>query len=768
MQLSIVGQSVPKVDVTEKTTGAAEYTGDISLKGKLVGKVLRSPHAHARILKIDDARARRLRGVKAVVTFADCPSVRWTSVGLPPSKITALTKDQFILTDRARHVGDAVAAVAAVDEDTACEAIDLISVEYEPLPAVFDPRAAMADDAPIIHRGKSNVMRFSERRVGSVEDGFKEADYVFEDTYVTPRSFQCSLEPCGVSLAAVDASGRLTVWTSTQMPHIVRAIIAEAVDLPAGRIRVIKPYVGGAFGSRLGVVNEPICALLAQVSRKPVMLSYSREETFLATECRHPIVMELKTGVKKDGTLTACRMRALIDGGAYATHTPTFVETFASGFMSRYKCPNTWSEVHGVYTNTPPCGAYRGYGNPQFVFATESQIDDIARTLNVDPLEMRLKNHRCKGDPYGSYAWPIESCGLEEAIERGAASIGWKQKRSERETLGQAKRRGIGMAFAMHSSGARPGLQEVSSAIIKLNEDGTANLIYSNTDSGQGSATVLTQIAAEEMGLRFEDVIITVTADTDTMPFDIGSHASRQTYSAGNAVRLAAGNVKRQMLSLASEILEVAQECLEIKDGQITVSGCAERSLSVSQLAHRAHFGDRGHQIIGVASAEPPANPRVYAAQFAEVEVDTETGVVSVARMVAAHDVGTAINPKAVEGQIEGAIQQGIGYALSEGYAIDRETGRPLHLNFRDYGMLTALDMPEVESIIVQAPSQSGPFGAKSVGESGLVATAAAIGNAIYDAVGVRLKEIPFTPEVVLLALREKGGEADGVDAETR
>ncbi|GAB6171151.1 xanthine dehydrogenase molybdenum-binding subunit XdhA [Paradesulfitobacterium aromaticivorans] len=785
MGYAVVGQRVPRVDAREKVSGRALYTGDMTLPHMLVGKVLRSPYAHAQIVRIDTTKARSLPGVKAVLTFEDVPKIPWNSAGFPPSPGAILMEDQYILTDKVRYVGDGLAAVAAVDEETADRALELIEVEYEVLPALMDVEAAMAEDAPLIHAAPKNVMAHMPIVIGDVDQGFADADMVFEDTYYVPKVYQVSMEPCGVAMAAPDMDGRVTIWTSTQMPHLVRGITAHALGLSTSQVRIIKPPVGGAFGSRLGVVNEPIAALLAIKARKPVMLKYSREESFLATESRHPITMILKTGIKKDGTFTARQMTAYLDGGAYATHTPSFAGPVAGWFLAMYKSPNIKVDNYSVYTNSTQCGAFRGYGNPQVVFAVESQVDDIAAALGLNPLEIRLKNHPCAGEVWNWSSWVIESCGLEEGIKRGSEAIGWEKKRNKRErvltgaqanagsflekegeenvrgndgsTASSTKKRGVGMAYMMHVSGARPMLHETSAAVVKINEDGKANLIYSNSDCGQGSGTALTQVAAEELGLNYEDVFITKTADTDVAGFDIGSHASRQAYSGGNAVKKAAAAAKEKLLAMASEILEVPAADLEVAEGMIRVRQEPEREISVAEVSHKAHFGSHGHQIIGAVSEESPGNPPVYAAQFVEVEVDTETGVIKVLKVVAAHDVGTAINPAVVEGQIEGAIQQGIGYALTEEYRYHPGTGKPLNPNFTDYKILTAVDMPEVETILIEASSESGPFGAKSVGESGLVATAAAIANAVYDAVGIRIKELPLTPEKVLAALEQKG-----------
>ncbi|MBI4319438.1 MAG: molybdopterin-dependent oxidoreductase [Chloroflexi bacterium] len=758
--LDIVGRRLRKIDDLDKVKGAGEFVGDIWLRDLLVGKVLRSPYAHARIANIDLGRAGRLAGVYAAVSFEDTPKLLWNPAGFPPLPGAKLTEDQYILCDKARHVGDAVAAVAAMDEDTASEALDLIKVEYEPLPAAFGVEEAMAEGAPLVHTAERNVISYTPIAIGSVEEGFKAADHVFEDRYVTSRVSQCSLEPCGASLASFDASGRLTVWASTQMPYLVRSIVAGAMGMAIGDVRVIKPYVGGGFGSRLGAVNEPICALLARVAGRPVRLQYSRDESFIATESRHPIIFELKTGVQKDGTFTARQMKAIIDAGAYATRTPGFAVPVCRWFLGVYRTPHAQFEGYSVYTNTVPSGAYRGYGNPQAMFAVESQVDDIAASLGLDPLEVRERNHLCKGEVYAFNGLPIESCGFHEVIARGKESIGWEEKRGRANRGDGSKRYGVGMGFMMHVSNAMPKTCETSGAMIKINEDGSANLVYSNSDCGQGSATVLTQVAAQELGLRFGDVRISRVADTDVAPYDVGSHASRQTYSGGNVVRKAAREARKKLMALAAKLLEASADDLEVGDGRVWVKGSPERATSVAEIARLAHFArvpGEGSQIIGIASEEPPGNPPTYAAQFAEVEVDTETGVVRVLSFAAAHDVGKAINPTLVEGQIEGAVQQGIGYALTENLVIDQSTGKPLNGNLQDYRLLGTVDMPKIVSILVEVPSETGPFGAKSAGESGQVPTAAAIGNAIYDAIGIRLHEIPFTPEAVLAALRNKG-----------
>jgi xanthine dehydrogenase molybdenum-binding subunit len=764
MSLHVIGKSVAKKDAIEKVKGKAVYTGDMKLPGMLVGKVLRSPHAHAEIVKIDTGRAKALPGVKAVLTFEDTPKIKYNMAGFPPSGVFPLPEDQYILSEKARFVGDGIAAVAAVDEDTALEALKLIEVEYRVLPAVFDIESVLNGEGSQIHNEspelfdaqRNLVTQFTQPFVvGDVEKGFAEADLVLEETYSTHKVFHCSLEPCSVSIASYDDSGRLTVWSSTQMPYLVRRLLAQSLDMPIGMVRVIKPYVGGAFGSRLGMVNEPLAALLAKITKAPVKVEYDREESFLASEGRHPGLYKIKTGIKKDGTFTARQLIGWYDTGAYATHGPSQAAVQGAWFVGMYKCPNVNYQGTTVYTNTPLSGAYRGYGNPQIVFAVESHNDSLAEKLGIDPLEIRLKNHPCAGEIWPWTGWHIESCGLEEAIERGAKAIGWKEKRGVRQN-GKIKR-GVGMGFMMHVSGARPILHENAGAFIKMNEDGSVNVITGSTDVGQGSTTTLAQIVAEELGISYGDVHMSVAGtDTDTAPFDIGSHASRQAYSAGYAVQLAASKIKEQLLDQAAEMLKTAKEELVAEGGRVYIVADREQSLSYAQIATQAHFGEKGYQFLSAVSTQPPGDPPVYAAQFAEVEVDTETGIVKVVKMAAGHDVGRAINPRVVEGQIEGSLHHGIGYATIECMVLDKEKGRWLNGNFHDYKLMTAVDMPEIDSIVVEAPSKTGAFGVKSVGESGLVPTAAAIANAVYDAIGVRITDLPITPEKVLAALAEK------------
>ncbi|KXS41621.1 MAG: xanthine dehydrogenase molybdenum-binding subunit [Candidatus Frackibacter sp. T328-2] len=761
MEFSTVGKREVKVDAKAKATGQARYVGDMHARHMLVGKVLRSPYAHAEIINIDTSKAEALDGVEAVLTYEDTPKIPFNFAGFPPSEAAILIEDQYIFSDKARFVGDPIAGVAAVDEETAEKALELIAVEYKELPTILDAKKALEEKEVLIHTDQKgpqehidgNICGKIPAVVGDPEKGFEEADYIFEDTYETQKVFQASMEPCGVSMAEVDPNGRIKIVTSTQMPHLVRKITAQALGMRIRDIQIVKPFIGGGFGSRLGVVNEPIAAILAKATNKPVKVAYDREESFF-TESRHPTTITLKTGVKEDGTFTARQMEVLVDTGAYVTHGPSLTAVLTGWFLAMYKTPNLKSEGRTVHTNTPPAGAFRGYGNPQVAFAVESQVDKIAEELGIDPTEMRLKNHPCKDDVWLWSKMPIESCGLEECMERGMKAINWEEKRNREKDTG-TKQRGVGLGYMMHVSGAAPELHENSSANVKINEDGSVNLTYACSDLGTGSATALSQICAETLGVNFEDVVITQDADTDVAGFDIGSHASRQTYAGGYAVEQAALEAKEGLLKMASKMMDCEPNDLDTKDGYVFKIEEPEERTSIADVSFEAHFGEDGHQIMGAASTEPPGNPPVYAVQFVEVEVDVETGKVDVLDFVATHDTGVAIHPPSVEGQIEGAIQQGMGFALTENMQYN-DQGHPLNANFSDYKVLTSVDMPNMQPIVVEAASETGAFGAKSIGESGLVPTAPAIANAIYDAVGVRIKELPITPEKVLAALKEE------------
>jgi xanthine dehydrogenase molybdenum-binding subunit len=762
-EFSVVGKRVPRKDAVEKSTGAACYTVDLKLPGMLVGKILRSPHAHARIIRIDKSKAEKLPGVAAVITHQDIPQKKYngalSDMKSPPPSAAKVVKDQYVLTDKARYVGDAVAAVAAVNQEIAEKALGLIEVEYEVLPAVFDALEAMQPGAPRIHD-------FAERNIGQhinyafgqgdVEKGFQQADYIVEITISTSKQKHCQLE-ADAAIAVFDGSGRLTLWSQIQAPHPAKQSIASIYNLPEGMVRIITPAVGGGFGGRSNFNNELICIALAQKSGKPVKIEYTREEDFNVHHSRQPFIQTGKLGITRDGKITAIQMKIIANGGAYFEASAGTMGMNMNCSMSLYRCPNFEATGDIVYTNLPISGGMRGFGNPQGMFVLEQLIDMACEKIGMDQVKFRLGNCRQAGDPSWITTYPIASCALNACIRQGAAKIGWNQ--AETPSQKGAVRKGKGMAIMVHPSEVFPSYSGHSSALVKLNEDGSATLTVSAAEIGQGILSALSQIAAEELGLRIEDIHV-VNGDTDTTLFNIGTYCSRETYSNGNAVLRAALDARKQLLQRAARKLQVSPDELTIREGRILVSGSPETSVSVAEVAKDAiyNFNRDSLHITGKSSFDPgpdSVSPS-YQACFVELEVDSETGEVKLLKVVAAHDIGKAINPLGVEAQLEGGIVQGIGFTLFEEYVYNAKTGVIETTNFTTYKIPSATDLPEIEIILVEEPDPTGPFGAKGCGESGQVAVGPAIANALYNAVGVRLTDMPLTPEKILKALQRK------------
>jgi len=744
-EYTVVGKRVPLKDASEKVSGRALFTGDMTLPGMLHAKILRSPYAHARVLRVDTSQAEKLPGVKAVLSKNNAPRVKVPVVN-------TVLRDKVAFDKKVRFVGDEVAAVAAISEEVAEEALKLIKVDYEELPAVFDPEEAIKPRAPLIHDDKErNTAGSIEVSSGDVEAGFNEADYIFEETFRTSSQRHACVET-HCAIASFDSASKLTVWTPSQTPFVLREFLAEYLDIPMSKVRVIKPHVGGAFGSKQDMLLEHICALLSRMTGHPVKLVLTRGEEFSATLSAHAYIMKLKVGAKKDGTLTAIEAHVISNEGAYVYQTGP-LGVACSGLTGTYKCPNTKFEGHRVYTNMMSAGAFRGYGNPQGHFAIESMMDLIAEKVGIDPVEFRLKNYRQEGD-IGLANLPITVSGLAECLAIGKEQIGW-ERRGEPGGSVSTKKRGIGMACFTHATGTMGFLQDYSAASVRINEDGTAQLFVGVADLGTGSNTTLAQIAAEELGLDLNAVDV-VAGDTSTASFDRGALASKTLYSAGNAVKAAVADVKQKIVLRAAEKLEVAPEALEFKDGRIYIKKTREKGITYGDLVREASKAVGGNvTFIGAASFENTGFPLSFGAQFAEVEVDTETGQVEVLKMVAIQDNGKSINPMVVEGQIEGALQQFIGYALTEAPVVDKKTGEMLNPDFANYMVLTALDMPKVEVGLVETCEPTGPFGAKGMGELPTLGIAPAIANAIYHALGVRFTEIPITPEKVFRALQD-------------
>jgi xanthine dehydrogenase molybdenum-binding subunit len=742
--VNVVGESVKRPDMLGKVTGAARYAGDLSLPGMLHAKIKRSTIAHASIRRIDTASALAFPGVKAVLTHLNVPRV--LHYGSPHPRSASVTRDQYILDNKVRYWGEGVAAVAAASEEIAEEALDLIEVEYEELPAALTVERALAPDAPSIHGTKNNlVVDPVVVRRGDVERGFAEADLIIEGSYEMGRPTPAYMEP-NVCVCQWDDEGKLTAWISTQTPFMVRGILAEVLGLPLSKVRVLVDHMGGGFGAKQDLFQtEFLCALLAKETRRPVRLEFTRKETFLGGRSRHPGTVWLKQGFRKDGTITARQARVTFDSGAYGSHGPGVTAVGTTALTSLYRCDNVHLEGRCVYTNAPIAGAYRGYGVVQTYYALDIQMDEAAEKLGIDPAELKLRNAVREGDlaPSGH---PIVGHGLEDCIRRGMQETNWFHKK-------KIKQRGWGMGCEMHGSSAYPGIKEQGNATVRMNEDGTVQLFTGTTGLGTGAHTALAQIVAEELGVPFEEVSV-VHGDTDVVPWDIGAFASHTTYMGGRAAQMAAAQVRKQLLERAAEELEVSATDLEVHHGMIFVKG-ADRRISVRDAIGPRKGVPSAHLI--ASATYKPTKSYSFAAHFVEVQVDIQTGQIDVLQVIPVHEIGKVIHPVAAAGQIEGGIQQGIGHTLTEDHVVDPASGRSLNAGFVDYKMPLSMDMPPIRTILLEtAPDPGGPFGAKGVGEDPIIAIGPAIANAIYDAIGVRFRHYPITPEQVLQGLKEK------------
>jgi len=754
-KLDVVGKRKPMLDAMDKATGRARFTDDLAAPEMLHGKILRSPLAHAKVLRVDLSEAEKVSGVKGAISGRDIPKKKY---GIVP-----MARDEYALAiDKVRYIGDEVAAVVATSLDAAEEALSKIRVDYEELPAVFDPLEAMKPGAPLIHEEvPNNVSATIRKEFGNVEKAFGESDLLFEDTFETQAVNHCPLEP-QAALAMVDHSGKVTLWASTQIPFFLRRNLANTLDIPESKVRVIKPKVGGGFGQKIDLYAKDFCAaFFAMKTKRPVKFVYEREEVFTSTRQRHPMHIQLKTGMKKDGTLMAQQFKVVADGGAYNSTAPLMITLSCYFIMLPYRIENLLYEGHHVYTNKPVGGAMRGHGIPQVRFAVETQLDRIAEKIGMDPLELRLKNAFHAGEPHPAKLL-VQSCGFSDTLEKAAEGIGWKEKRGKLP-FGW----GVGLAGASFPSGVSNMSHISSGAIVKIERDGAITLLTGAADIGQGAETVISQIVAEELGVSLDDIRITA-ADTEITPLDPGTFGSGVTLRAGNAAKIAAQTAKDKLFEAVAEKMEAKIEDLEAKGRRIYIKGSPERGMSLEEAIKLYQYSDRPMPIIGRGSYQAPAKEPTtllkedgnfspaysFMTQAAEVEVDTHTGKVKVIKIVASHDCGKAINPMLVEGQLEGSVVGGMGQALYENVITDH--GQVLNPSFLDYGIPTAMEAPSITSVEVETNDPEGPFGAKESGEGTQLAPAPAIINAIYDAIGVRFKSLPVTPEKVLKALQEK------------
>ena len=764
--LKVVSQRLPKVDGRSIVRGDARYTKDFVREDALFAQIVRSPYAHARIKKIDAAEALAMPGVELVLTHEDVPRIPFTTAGQNYPEPSPY--DTFMLDNKVRFVGDRVAVVAARDRLTAEKAARAVRVDYEILPAVFDPEEALKEGAPVIHDeadatgihdASRNVAASIYAEVGDIDEEFQRADFVSEHTYYSQYEQQVPMEP-HVTYAYIGENGRLVIITATQVPFHVRRIVARVNEIPISQVRVIKPRIGGAFGVKQEIILEDLCGHIALRTGKPVLMELSREEEFYGTRPRHPMKLTCKTGVMKDGTIVANEMRVIANTGSYGSHGLTVPSNTGSKSMPLYRARGIRYTAEVAYTNLPVAGAFRGYGAPQGYFALESHMDEVAREIGMDPLEFRRKNLIRQGDrdPIAvklgegkeGFEREVRTCGIDECIELAGGAVG-KGAGSPAPRPFRRVKRGVGFALCMHGTGI-PG-DDMAGATIKVNEDGSFNLLIGATDLGTGSDTILGQMAAEVLGVSLDDVVV-YSSDTDVTPFDVGAYASSTTYVSGTAVVRAAEKVRERLRGVAAEFMGVDAGKVAFEAGEFRGPGGA--SLPVREVALKSFYGEAKGQISETASFLNLDCPPPFGACFAEVEVDLDTGMVRVTDIASAMDVGRAINPDLVEGQIVGCVAMGIGYALTEEMVFSSE-GRTLNASLLDYKIATSLDLPDIKGFIVETVEPSGPFGVKSVGEVGMDPIAPAIVNAVFNATGVRIRELPLTPERVLTALKEAG-----------
>lgn len=775
--LKSVGKPEPKVDAVKLVQGKPAFTADFDIRGMLHAKVLHSPHAHARIKSINTNKAKALPGVVAVLTYQDVPRVAYSTAGQSDPIPGPL--DCFSLDSKVRFVGDRVAFVAAETPEIAAEALKKIDVEYEILEPIFDPDMALRRGAPIIH-DESDYINFADSDpsrnlaakiridIGDVDKGFEEADFIYEGEYKVPKVQQAHIEPY-VVVTYWDEDDRMVIRTSTQVPFHARRILAPVLELPIKRIRVIKPRIGGGFGGKQEVLIEDVAAHLTIATGRPVLYETSREEVFFASRSRHPMKIRMRTGIKADGTITANEMYALSDTGANGAHALTVTGNTGHKSMALYVGdgtyraePNIRFYADVVYTNHPPSGAYRGYGVPQGFWPIERHMEKIVSDMGFDPIEFRLKNALRSGElhPF-STAWSegreprpetIQTCGLEECVRQGKAAIGWDQKYGNASWKIPVEyphlRKGVGLAFVMQGT-AIPYL-DMGGASIKLNDDGSFNLLVGATDLGTGSDTVLAQMAAEVLGCTISDILV-YSSDTDFTPFDKGAYASSTTYISGAAVVKAAKLVAERMKIRAAMMINQRNKGSLVEPEEISLSDGKAYSLdgrfvSHWEIGHHSLHHESQEQIMGVGSYMSPVAPPPFAAQFAEVTVDIETGQVTVDKLVMAVDSGVVVNPITASGQIEGGMTQALGYAVCEEMIYDHR-GYAREIDFRNYHIFEAHEMPELETIFVETFEPSHPFGVKAVAEIPMDGVAPAVGNAVFNATGVNCDTNPITPE---------------------
>lgn len=762
--MSYVGRSVPRVDARDKAAGRAMYAADLCDRRALTAKILHAEQAHALVKRIDAEKARAMDGVEAVFTCFDVPKNYFPTAGHPWSTEPEHqdVADRLLLTDHVRFWGDEIAVVVAQDELTAQKALREIEVEYEPLPFVLDVQKAMEPGAPQLHEAfPGNVLGHSSVRIGDYEAAIKEPGLIkVEGWYDTPTVQHCHIE--NHNCWAYMEGGRVVVVTSTQIPHIVRRIVGQALGIPWGQVRIIKPYIGGGFGNKQDALYEPLCAwLTTQLGGRPVRIECTREETFHCNRVRHAVRSHIISWVRPDGTFAARKLECWSNQGAYASHGHGIAAKGMNSFPQIYPCPNIECDSWTAFTNLPPAGAMRGYGIPQATFAGEAHIDDVANALNMNPLELRRKIAMPKGykDEFSKNVnW---SDSFRACMEAGAKATDFERLYAEyaKPQTGSI-RRGVGMALYWYNTGVWPISLESSSCRMVLNQDGSLQVQTGETEIGQGCDTVYAQMAADAVGVPFGSVHVVSSQDTDVTPYGSGAYASRQTYVGGFAIAKTGALLRERILDYAHKLTRMPVSNLDLVEGRIVRKPDGEVLMDLAELATEALYSmEDSRHITAEATAQIKSNAYSFGCSYAEVEVDMKLCKVKVLRLMNVHDCGKLVNPKLAEAQVHGGMSMGLGYALSEKLLFDEKTGRPLNANLLDYKLLTFMDHPRMEALFCENAEPTSPFGTKALGEPPACPPAPAIRNAILQATGLAFNAIPITPEALFRA--QEGGKAD-------